>query len=73
MNRLTRTWSSGNSEESYTTYDLLGRVSTRSTASGGNVAYVYDQWNRVAQLTVNGETVSYTSSPPAGLLLANRG
>jgi YD repeat-containing protein len=24
------------------------------------MAYVYDEWNRVAQMTVNGETMSYT-------------
>ena len=46
MLAMNRTWSSGDSEESYTTYDLLGRVSTQSTASGHSMAYVYDEWDR---------------------------
>ncbi|MBX3176835.1 MAG: hypothetical protein KF886_05720 [Candidatus Hydrogenedentes bacterium] len=36
MIRLTNTWFSGNDEEGSTTYGLLGRVSTRSSASGGS-------------------------------------
>jgi len=60
MNRLTKTYSSGDNEEQTTTYDLLGRVSAMSTASGGSMSYTYDEWHRVASLTANGETATYT-------------
>lgn len=72
MNQLTKIWSSGHSEECTTDHDLLGRVSSRSSASGQSMSYAYDEWNRVTALKANGETTSYTYDSYGRLSTKNR-
>ena len=52
------TASSGDNEEQTTTYDLLGRVSARSTVSGGIMSHAYDKWRRVTAMYLGGTTTT---------------
>ncbi|MBX3180787.1 MAG: RHS repeat-associated core domain-containing protein [Candidatus Hydrogenedentes bacterium] len=58
MNRLTKVSSPGINEAQTTTYDLLGRVSARSTVSGGIMSHAYDKWRRVTAMNLGGTTTT---------------